>query len=176
MGVPGSPLVAPKEGELCLAKKGGLRLATEPNAYAEGAIAWALGKVGVTDYAFLCYAFVEDAYEFGNGIVLDGQGSTAGEAADAYGARGCRGVPPRGAYVFYDCFGTLKGEYRNWGHVGLSLGDGRVIHAWDQVRIDHFLGIEKLPPGPGFERPQCIGWTPVARILRGMTIPKGTAD
>lgn|GEM_PF-1576634 len=104
------------------------------------------------------------------------KGSTAGEAADAYGARGCGGVPPRGAYVFYDCSGTLKGEYRNWGHVGLSLGDGRVIHAWDQVRIDHLLGIEKLLPGPGFERPQYIGWTPVARILRGMTMPNGTAD
>jgi len=62
-------------------------LENEPNVYAEGAITWAVDKLGITDYAFLCYLFVEDAYELGNSIVLDGQGSTAKEAADAYCAR-----------------------------------------------------------------------------------------
>jgi len=56
-------------------------LENEPNVYAEGAITWAVDKLGITDYAFLCYLFVEDAYELGNSIVLDGQGSTAKEAA-----------------------------------------------------------------------------------------------
>jgi cell wall-associated NlpC family hydrolase len=145
-------------------------LAADPCKYVEGAIAWALGKIGVTNYTALCYAFVEDAYELGNGIVLDGLGRTAKEAADAYGAAGNPGVPLRGAYVFYSCFGTLKGERRDWGHVGLSLGDGQVIHAWDRVRIDDVYGVEELVPAPGFERLKYIGWTPVERILRGMTL------
>ena len=156
-------------------EKRGTLLESEPNVYAEGAITWAVSKLGITDYAFLCYLFVEDAYELGNSIVLDGQGSTAKEAADAHCAREHRGVPPRGAYVFYDCLGTFNGEYRNWGHVGLSLGDGQVIHAWNRVRTDHYLGIEELTPGPGFEKPQYIGWTPVATILRGMTVTRGTS-
>jgi cell wall-associated NlpC family hydrolase len=145
-------------------------LTADPCKYVEGAIAWALDKVGVADYTALCYAFVEDAYELGNGIVLDGLGRTAKEAADAYGAAENQGVPPRGAYVFYSCFGTLKGEYRDWGHVGLSLGGGQVIHAWDRVRIDDVLGVEELVPAPGFEKPRYIGWTPVEKILRGMTV------
>lgn len=49
--------------------------ANDPRKYAEGAVAWALSKLGVTDYAALCYAFVEDAYELGNGIILDGLGT-----------------------------------------------------------------------------------------------------
>lgn len=151
-------------------REGELHLTAEFHKYAEGAIAWALEKLGVPDYAGLCYAFVEDAYEFGNGIVLDGKGCTAKEAADAYGAAECSGEPPRGAYVFYDCIGALKGEHRNWGHVGLSLGDGRVIHAWDRVRIDDLRGVEELTPAPGFEKPRYIGWTPVERILQGMTV------
>lgn len=59
-----------------MGEEGGLHLAADPSEYVEGAIAWALGKVGVTDYTALCYAFVEDAYELGNGIVLDGLGRT----------------------------------------------------------------------------------------------------
>lgn len=145
-------------------------MAADTCKYVEGAIAWALGKIGVTNYTALCYAFVEDAYELGNGIVLDGLGRTAKEAADAYGAAGNPGIPLRGAYVFYSCFGTLKGERRDWGHVGLSLGDGQVIHAWDRVRIDDVYGVEELVPAPGFERLKYIGWTPVERILRGMTL------
>jgi len=155
--------------------KRGIFLENEPSVYAEGALKWAIDKLGITSYASLCYLFVEDAYELGNGVVLDGQGSTAKEAADAYCAREHQGVPPRGAYVFYDCAGALNGEYRNWGHVGLSLGDGQVIHAWNRVRIDHYLGIEELTPGPGFEKPQYIGWTPAVTILRGMTATRGTA-
>lgn len=144
--------------------------ANDPRKYAEGAVAWALSKLGVTDYAALCYAFVEYAYELGNGIILDGLGRTAKEAADAYGADQNSGMPPRGAYVFYSCLGTLKGEYQDWGHVGLSLGDGKVIHAWDRVRIDDVRGVEELVPAPGFEKSRYIGWTPVEKILKGMTV------
>lgn len=86
-----------------------------------------MDKLGSTDYAYNCYAFVEDAYELGNNIWLDDPGCMAKEAADAYKAQGYEGVPPRGTYVGYDCWGAFKGEHRNWGHIGLSIGKGKVI-------------------------------------------------
>lgn len=143
----------------------------EHDTYVEGAIRWAVGKLGVTDYTYRCYGFVEDAYELGNNTVLDGQGSSAAEAAEAYRAAEYRDDPPeRGAYIFYDCYGTIRDDYRNWGHVGIHIGDGRMIHAWDRVRIDTLDDIENLKPGPGFEAPQYVGWTPVSVIFRGMTL------
>ncbi len=141
-------------------------MASTTESYIEGALAWALGRLGSKEYPMLCYAFLEDAYELGNNIELDGQGCTAKEAADAYGAQ--PGLPPRGSYVFYDCFGTIRDEYRNWGHIGLSLGDGRVIHAWDTVRVDDTLAVEQLAPAPGWSAPSYLGWAPAERILEGM--------
>ena len=30
----------------------------------------------------------------------------------------------------------MDGTHRDWGHVGLALGDGRVVHALHEVRVD----------------------------------------
>jgi hypothetical protein len=69
--------------------------------------------------------------------------------------------------VFYECFGPLQGEYQNWGHVGLCVGEAQVIHAWDKVRQDHYLDVERLTPAPGWSAPRYIGWTSVERIFVG---------
>jgi len=130
------------------------------------AMAWALEHLGSRDYAFKCLAFVEDAYELGNAIVLDGY-ATAKEAADAYGAAAHPGLPPRGALACYDCSGSIDDEQRNWGHIGLALGDGRVIHAWGAVRVDDYLAIQDLPNAPGWTAPRYIGWAPLERVLLG---------
>lgn len=141
----------------------------------ENALGWALNHLGDSAYAGLCYAFCEDAYELGGGIILDGQGRTAREAADAYFARmratgmTCEGLPPRGSYVFYDWVGIIKGETRNWGHMGLSLGDGRVVHAWDIVRIDEMHAVVSLPVPPGGTQPVYTGWAPPEIFLLGMS-------
>ena len=52
----------------------------------------------------------------------------------------------------------------NWGHCGISLGEGQVIHAWATVRIDDFLQIEQLASPIG-EHPCYIGWVPLERVL-----------
>ncbi len=135
--------------------------------YIEGAIQWAIAKIGSHQYPFLCYAFLEDAYELGNRIVLDGKGSTAREAAEAYGYQ--PGDPPRGSYVFFDCIEPIKGEMQNWGHMGLSLGDGQLIHSWQVVRIDSLEAIENLDGGPDWTSPKYLGWAPAEQILVGMT-------
>jgi len=70
--------------------------------------------------------------------------------------------------VIYDCWGPLKGEQRNWGHIGLSTGDEKVIHAWGEVRIDDYLAIQDLY-APGWTKPKYIGCVPVSAILKGMT-------
>jgi hypothetical protein len=88
--------------------------------------------------------------------------------ADAYEASEHDGVPERGDYVFCDCLGTIDGERQDWGHIGISLGEGLVVHAWDEVRIDGYLEIEQLERAPGWASPSYLGWTPVAEVLRGM--------
>lgn len=83
----------------------------EFSIYSKAAIDWAKGKIGSKEYTFLCLAFVEDAYEKANHVEIFG-GSSAKESADEYGAWNNTGVPPIGAFVFYDCFGSLLNEYK----------------------------------------------------------------
>lgn len=138
-----------------------------PDHYIDNAIAWALARLGDDSYCFRCLAFVEDAYEQSNAIEMFG-GDSAKESADEYGVTGTpQGIPPRGAFVFYDMSGELFDEHANYGHVGLHLGDGRVVHAWDEVRIDDMLAVENLEPAEGWTQPRYIGWAPVERILEG---------
>ena len=103
--------------------------------YIANAIRWAQEHLGATEYATRCLAFVEDAYEESNHVEIFG-GSSAQESADEYGAAQNRGEPPIGAFVFYACAGPVGDEIKNWGHVGLCIGEGKVIHALDKVRID----------------------------------------
>jgi cell wall-associated NlpC family hydrolase len=143
-------------------------MSTDTGEYAANAIEWARARLGDTDYATRCLAFVEDAIERSNGIEVFG-GDYAAESARLYGSAENSGMPPLGALVFYDGVGDIMGTRRNWGHVGLSLGDGLVIHAWDRVRIDDHRAIEALTPAPGWEPLAAAGWTPLSRVLENST-------
>ncbi|CAM5326679.1 hypothetical protein SGLAM104S_03580 [Streptomyces glaucescens] len=122
----------------------GSRVEPDQRTCVDNAIAWARNRLGTTSYTSRCLAFVEDAYERSNRLEVFA-GDFAAESAELYAARDNTGVPPAGAFVFYDTTGTLFGRRRNWGHVGLSLGDGRVVHAWDRVRIDPYVEIQVSP-------------------------------
>ena len=39
-----------------------------------------------------------------------------------------------------------------------------MIHAWDKVRIDDYLAIEKLTALTG-DHPEYLGWVPLQRVL-----------
>lgn len=136
--------------------------------YAAAAVTWALARVGDPSYALRCLAFVEDAYERANGIEVFG-GDTARESATRYGVTPYDvGAPPAaGSLVFYACGGPVEFVWREWGHVGVALGDGRVVHAWDHVRVDAALDVELLTPADGWQRPSLIGWTSAERVLEG---------
>lgn len=136
------------------------------NVFVSNAIQWARERVDSTDYNFRCLSFVEDAYERGNSIEIFG-GSSAKESADLYEAYLNTGIPAKGAFVFFDCYGSINGQYQNWGHVGLSIGGGEVIHAWDKVRIDSYQDIQNLQVAPGWTKPNYNGWAPAERILLG---------
>jgi cell wall-associated NlpC family hydrolase len=142
---------------------GGEVPSTEP---VERALAWALARCGASAYAGRCLAFVEDAYERANGIEVYG-GASAAESAQIYGTQPLTGVPPRGALVFFTWRGEIAGVVEDWGHVGISLGDGALVHAWDVVRIDPIEAIAHLPSASGWAAPSPLGWTPVARLLAG---------
>ncbi len=141
-----------------------------PLAYVENAIAWARDQLGAQQYNGRCLSFVEDAYEKSNQVEIFG-GATAKESAVQYQADQRQGIPPKGAFVFYDCEGELKGCYQNWGHVGLAMEGGQIIHAWSGVRIDDWLAVEQLDPPEGWTRPKYIGWAPVERIFEGYRAP-----
>ena len=74
------------------------------------------------------------------------------------------GKAERGAFVFYDCLCLDEDRLVNWGHCGIALDDGKIIHAWDKVRTDDYLDIEKLTALSG-DHPKYIGWVPVSRVL-----------
>ena len=69
--------------------------------------------------------------------------------------------------MFYACGGPLGGVVRDWGHVGIALGDGTVVHAWDEVRVDAVLDVPHLQPAAGWTAPRPIGWAQAAQLLRG---------
>ena len=133
------------------------------------AIGWAKDGLNRTDYTFKCLAFVEDADERANGIEMFG-GSSATESAAMYEVN-ADSAPARGAFVFYRTSGPVDGEMYDWGHVGLCVGDGIVIHAWDTVRMDDYLAIQNLQGAPGWSRPEYIGWTPPEVFLKD-SVPK----
>ncbi len=141
-------------------------MSTEFEGFIANAIRWAQEHRRATEYAGRCLSFVEDAYEHSNHVEIFG-GSSAQESADEYGAAQNRGEPPLGAFVFYSCAGPVGDEIKNWGHVGLHIGEGEVIHALDTVRVDHYLDVENLSLAPGWSQPQFIGWAPIERIFVG---------
>ena len=126
-------------------------------------ITWAESRIGNPDYAGWCLSFIEDALEKSNDIEIFG-GDSAKESCEMYQDALHTGIPEKGAFVFYDCLCPSRNGPVNWGHCGIALGDGTVIHAWDEVRIDDYLAIEKLRALSG-DHPKYIGWVPIERML-----------
>lgn len=128
----------------------------------ENAVEWAVKHLGDQRYAGWCLSFVEDAIEQSNDIEIFG-GDSAKESYLMYQDAICTGVPEAGSVVFYDCLCKTQEGIMDWGHCGLALDDGMVIHAWNVVRIDPYMDIEKLSAAGEF--PKYLGWVPMERVL-----------
>ena len=138
------------------------------NELTENMISWAEDKLGSREYAGWCLSFIEDSLEKSNVIEIFG-GDTAKESALLYADAMRKGIPERGTFVFYDCICLGPDGPVNWGHCGISLGDGRIIHAWDMVRIDDYREIEAMTALSG-DHPGYIGWVPIESVLYGNEI------
>ena len=147
------------EATVSFVEAGGFRM----EKLTENMIRFAESKLGSTAYAGWCLAFIEDALEKSNGIEIFG-GDSAKESALLYADGMRKGMPEKGAFVFYDCLCPSENGPVNWGHCGISFGDGRVIHAWDIVRVDDYLAIEKLAALTG-DHPKYLGWVALERVL-----------
>lgn len=126
-------------------------------------LAWAEDHLGDAAYAGWCLSFAEDALEESSGIEVFG-GDSARASCEMYRDALRGGEPERGAFVFYDCLCPGEDGPVNWGHCGLSLGRGQVIHAWNVVRIDDWRAIEALTALSG-DHPRYLGWVPVERVM-----------
>ena len=133
------------------------------NTIIDNMIFWAKSRMGDPNYAGWCLSFIEDALEISNGIEIFG-GDSAKESYLLYRDALRTGDPERGSVVFYDCLCPGEDGPVNWGHCGIAYGDGRVIHAWDKVRIDDYREIEKLTALTG-DHPRYLGWVPLERVL-----------
>lgn len=137
----------------------------ENKPYIDNMITWAMNKLGSTEYNGWCLSFVEDALEKSNNIEIFG-GDSARESYELYKDEINYGKPIKGSFVFYDCdCFDESNNLINYGHVGICIGDGKVIHAFDKVRIDDYLEIEKLKALTG-DHPSYLGYVKIERVLK----------
>ena len=116
------------------------------------AIGWAEKQIGSKEYYHdgypWCLDFVEDAYETGAESAPTRPWSNAKEAADGLNAKNNQGLPPRGVFVFYE---WTDPTCPDCGHVGISIGDGMIIHVpgASSIRKDKYTNVMGL---------KYIGW------------------
>src|SRR5262249_35059210 len=127
------------------------------NSTVEAAIAWAEARKGDTTLDYPCFTMVHNAYPAAR-LAIGTPPPPDYAAWDWWAMRpsqqhGGDRNPPRGALVFWSWTGTVDGKTRNWGHVGISLGNGRVISTLFYDRVNgrktgiHEFNIADAPTG-----------------------------
>jgi len=106
------------------------------NSQIEIAIQWALEQKESPkqNWENACLEFVSSAFQEAG---LKNSGSTTAKNASDKMIQYKDKFPPRGAVVFYDWIGTIGGVTKNWGHVAISLGNGKIIHAMNEIVISN---------------------------------------
>jgi hypothetical protein len=102
-----------------------------PGDHRGGAISWALTQRNLKKWAWRCERFVEEAYG------IRGQFTTAAAAAaKLHPHPGSVKAAPRGSLLFF----AADKYNRRFGHVGLSLGDGKMLSALTRVTTTDVAG------------------------------------
>ena len=130
----------------------------------ENMISWAKNRLGSSKYNNRPLQFVEDALEKSNHIKVFADEDIE-ELYDLYKDRLHQGRPERGTIVFYDCRTLNEEGSVSWGHCGIGLRDGKVIHSLDAVRIDDHLEIEDMT-APDRNNPKYLGWLTIETLLK----------
>ncbi len=143
--------------------------------WAEAAITWAQNNLGSRHWYELCLRFTANAFMQQGDPPAEIPEGTWTSALDAVNgdedfdlilkeSDSWRNTP-RGALIFFG-----KTEENQFGHVGIYLGDGRIIHSYGKVRIDDVEQVGKLDQGRLIG--SYLGWAyPPARWR-----PKGTTS
>ena len=126
---------------------------------AERALEWANCKVGSTEYVGLGPRFV--AFAYAARVFPRSATILANALGPAEGDQPARRAP-RGALMWFSLGDPNIG--RNDGHVGISLGDGRMIHAVGAVAVDD-VGRSR------WWRSRYRGWTPAPDAWPGRPPP-----
>ena len=88
---------------------------------------WAEARIGQTNYDYWCLKFAADAYRSTSRQIPGAEYAKLWwdqrRAAQHVGDMNA----PRGAFVFWSWTGTIDGVRRDWGHVGISRGDGTMV-------------------------------------------------
>lgn len=118
----------------------------------EEAISWANNEIGNDEWTNLCLKFVSLAYGLGANVNAKTTGwDWPNDAINELGTKfysidNC-GNPPRGALIFFSGQGRhpkTKINYEKYGHIGIYLGDGEVIHAYETVKIQNIIGAKGI--------------------------------
>ena len=158
------------------------------------AIEWAKGKQGSKDWydqikkMGYCLRFVSQAFGLGREVNAD---TTAWESprdaiqelgSNFHASGECRN-PPKGAMVFF----SAAGKFSPYWHVGIYLGDGKVVHAYGTVRVQPLSGdggIEQLsyigsyigwayPPREWLKAPNQLPNVTITSPTDGLTFNEG---
>ena len=118
--------------------------------WAEAAVSWAKERLGRGDWSGLCMRFVANAFmqkehEPAGYNAIDGAREFYRFDQDPNGWL----KAPKGALIFFDKEGT-----NDYGHVGIYLGNGSIIHAYGTVRVDT---VEEVIAKPDVGR--YLGWS-----------------
>ncbi len=66
------------------------------------------------------------------------------------------------------CLSFIEDSLENSNNIEIfgrdSARDGKIIYAWNVVRIDNYLNIEKLVAISG-DHPKYLGWVPIERVM-----------
>ena len=106
----------------------------------EKVVNWASAQEGKDCWYERCMGFVSDAFK-----VCENRPGSANDLKDSLESAGVfyskenGWEPPRGSVVFF----SANHPYEDEGHIGISLGGGRVIHSLGTVRIETIDEIEE---------------------------------
>ena len=137
------------------------------DSWAEAAISWAMDKAGRREWSNYCLRFVANAFRQ-RSPEPEGEWDSAWDAVNGdedfdlvlQDSDNWRSAP-RGALIFFGQTDDNKD-----GHVGIYLGDGRIIHAYGIVKTNTISETESLPKVGHY-----IGWVYPPEKWRPSPIP-----
>jgi len=114
------------------------------------AIRWAVSQEGKTKWCGYCLRFVADAYRGKLPKGWDSPEDAKENLGTSFYPASKNYNPPRGALIFFSAYGKYCDapyeciDLADYGHIGIYLGDGKVVHAFGSVKVQDVAEIVRL--------------------------------